>query len=65
MKQRACCFILIVVLLPCDYNCLCLFPTVLFVGLQCAIMKFPGHTHLYFEYCKFTSLELEALCALA
>ena len=52
MEQRAGCFILVVVLLLSDYNCLFLFFTVLWVGLQCAIMKFPGHTHLHFEYFK-------------
>ena len=45
------CFALAVFLVSCDSRFLWLFLTVPRVGLQCAIVVFPDHTHLFFFSC--------------
>ena len=35
-------------------NFMCLFLTVPWIGLQCVIVVFPGHTHLLIDEDKFT-----------
>ena len=47
MEKRAGCFILIVFLMSCDCYVLWFFLSVPRVGLQCAIMVFLDHTHLF------------------
>ena len=44
-KEGTGCFTLFAFLASCD----CLFLTVLWVGLQCVNVSFPGHTHLLFK----------------
>ena len=50
-EEIACCFPLIVFLLALliVVSALCLFLTVSWIGLQCVIVTFPGHTYLFVE----------------
>ena len=48
-EEIAGCFTLIVFSLLSVFGALCLFLTVSWVGLQCVIVAFPGHTYLLFE----------------
>ena len=50
-EEIAGCFTLIVFLLALliVFGALCLFLTVSWVGMQCVIVAFSGHTYLFFE----------------
>ena len=51
-EEIAGCFTLIVFLLELliVFGALCLFLAVSWVGLQCVIVAFPGHTYLFLRY---------------
>ena len=48
-RKKAGCFAIIVLQMIWYYNVLWLFLTVPWVGLQCAIVVFPDHTHFLFK----------------
>ena len=48
-KKDSCLLYFNCLLMPFDSSVLCLFLTVLWVGLQCVIVAFPSHTHLIFH----------------
>ena len=49
------CFTLLAFCCHMTVNILCLFLTVLWVGLQCVIVAFSGHTHFLFVFGPFMS----------